>query len=161
MLLQIPTKILVYFCNFPYSIFLKTKHEKSRKINSGCTVIYVYILPRIFPAKDTLIHSLDSLNRKTDSIGSQINNIDPQGYNETTKITFKNYFILLGSDLKQEFTKPFRMTRKNWGNLENLQQWQLHLSFADETIQKFTMKVTRIALDFKKLVTSLQFWRGL
>lgn len=96
-----------------------------------------------FSQQDTLIHSLDSFNGETDSIGSQINNIDPQGYNETTKITFKNYFILLGSDLKQEFTKPFRTTPKDWAKFGKFAAVAIALSFADETIQKFTMTVTQ------------------
>src|SRR5690348_14838861 len=63
---------------------------------------------------DTLIKKLDSLGKKTDSAGGQINNTNPAAYNEATKITFSSYFILLGSDLKQSFTKPFHMTKKDW-----------------------------------------------
>ena len=92
--------------------------------------------------KDTLIHRLDSLSRETESAGSQINNIAPQGYNETTKITFKNYFVLLGSDLKQEFTKPFHMTRKNWAKLGKFTVVAIALGFADEPLQKFAVRIT-------------------
>ena len=59
---------------------------------------------------DTLIHKLDSLSRKTDSAGGQVNNVTPKAYNENTKITFNSYFTLLGSDLKQSFTKPYEET---------------------------------------------------
>ena len=54
--------------------------------------------------KDTLIKKLDSLAKKTDSTGTQINNIDKDAYNEVTKLNVKSYFILLGSNIKQEFT---------------------------------------------------------
>src|SRR5258707_11783491 len=66
---------------------------------------------------DTLIKKLDSLSKKTDSAGKQLNNTAPAAYNPQTRITFKSYFILLGSDLKQDFTKPFHMKRKEWGKL--------------------------------------------
>jgi len=63
---------------------------------------------------DTLIKKLDSLSKKTDSAGGQVNNTNPAAYNKATKINLATYFILLGSDLKQAFTKPFHMTRKDW-----------------------------------------------
>lgn len=63
---------------------------------------------------DTLIKKLDSLSRKKDSAGGQVNNTNPAAYNQSTKLNFSSYFILLGSDFKQAFTKPFHMTRKDW-----------------------------------------------
>ncbi len=85
---------------------------------------------------DTLINKLDSLSKRTDSAGGQINNIAPKAYNENTRITFNSYFILLGSDLKQSFTKPFHMSGKDWGNLGKFAVVVGALSFADEPIQK-------------------------
>lgn len=85
---------------------------------------------------DTLINKLDSLSKKTDSAGHQLNNIAPKAYNENTQLTFKTYFVLLGSDLKQSFTKPFHMKKKDWGNLGKFALVAGALSFADEPIQK-------------------------
>ncbi|CAN5227809.1 hypothetical protein BH20BAC1_BH20BAC1_04960 [soil metagenome] len=48
---------------------------------------------------DTLMHKLDSLNERSDTTGVQVNNIAPTAYNENTRISFKNYFVLLGSDV--------------------------------------------------------------
>ncbi len=90
---------------------------------------------------DTLINKLDSLSQKTDSAGGQINNIAPRAYNEETKITFNSYFILLGSDLKQSFTKPFHMSKKDWGNLGKFTLATVALSFADEPIQRAALKL--------------------
>lgn len=90
---------------------------------------------------DTLVNKLDSLSQKTDSAGGQINNIAPRAYNEETKITFNSYFILLGSDLKQSFTKPFHMSKKDWGNLGKFTLATVALSFADEPIQSETLKL--------------------
>lgn len=90
---------------------------------------------------DSLINKLDSLSQKTDSAGGQINNIAPRAYNEETKITFNSYFILLGSDLKQSFTKPFHMSKKDWGNLGKFTLATVALSFADEPIQRAALKL--------------------
>lgn len=89
---------------------------------------------------DTLIKKLDSLSVKTDSAGKQINNTTKGAYNEQTKITFKTYFILLGSNLKQEFTKPFHMRRKDWGKFGAFTLAIAALTFADEPIQKRAMQ---------------------
>jgi membrane-associated phospholipid phosphatase len=94
-----------------------------------------------FAQTDTLINKLDSLSRKTDSAGGQVNNITPQAYNDNTKITFNTYFILLGSDLKQSFTKPFHMKKRDWGNLGKFALVAGALSFADEPIQKRALKL--------------------
>lgn len=91
--------------------------------------------------QDTLINKLDSLHKQKDSAGQQINNIAPKAYNENTRLTFKSYFILLGSNLKQEFTKPFHMNKKDWGNFGKFAAVTIALSFADEPIQKAALKL--------------------
>jgi membrane-associated phospholipid phosphatase len=92
--------------------------------------------------KDTLINKLDSLNKQSDSAGKQVNNISLKAYNEITKITFNSYCTLIGSDLKQQFTKPFHMTGKDWGRLGKFALVAGALSFADEPIQKAAVKFT-------------------
>jgi membrane-associated phospholipid phosphatase len=88
---------------------------------------------------DTLIKKLDSLSKKTDSAGGQSNNINKAAYNENTEITFPAYFILLGSDLKQEFTAPFHLTRKDWIRVGEFAVIEGALFFADEPIQRFAL----------------------
>lgn len=90
---------------------------------------------------DTLIQKLDSLSRKTDSLGMQQNNTTPAAYNETTKITFKNYFVLLGSDYKQALTKPFHMTSRDWIKVGKFTLVAGSLAFADRPIQRFALKL--------------------
>lgn len=89
---------------------------------------------------DTLIKKLDSLSIKADSAGKQINNTTEAAYNAQTKITFKTYFILLGSTLKQEFTKPFHMNRREWGQLGMFTLATGALLFADEPVQRQALK---------------------
>jgi membrane-associated phospholipid phosphatase len=86
---------------------------------------------------DTLIKKLDSLSRKTDSAGGQKNNINPAAYNENTRITFSTYFILLGSDLKQEITAPFHLTHRDWIHVAEFAMVEGGLFFADEPVQRY------------------------
>lgn len=90
---------------------------------------------------DTIIKKLDSLNRRTDSLGFQNNNIQSDAYNETTKLRPRDYFILLGSSIKQEFTKPFHMRRRDWGNLGKFAAVAVGIGFLDEPIQKNALRL--------------------
>ncbi|MEO7306456.1 MAG: phosphatase PAP2 family protein [Ferruginibacter sp.] len=89
---------------------------------------------------DTLIKKLDSLSIKNDSTGKQLNNTTEAAYNKQTKITFKTYFILLGSTIKQEYTKPFHMNKKEWGKLGLFAVATAGLAFADEPVQRQALK---------------------
>jgi membrane-associated phospholipid phosphatase len=104
------------------------------------TIIFFIPIIGYGQQKDTLINKLDSLNRKKDTTG-QVNNINPSAYTQTTQITFKNYFILLASDLKQEFTKPFHATKKDWVNFGKFAVIAIGLSFGDEPIQQFAVRL--------------------
>ena len=104
-----------------------------RVILIGC-MLYSTV---IFAQKpDTLIKKLDSLSKKTDSAGKQNNNTNPLAYNEATKLNFKSYFILLGSDLKQAFTKPFHMTSDDWLTTGKFALVAGGLALTEEAIQK-------------------------
>ena len=89
---------------------------------------------------DTLIKKLDSLSIKNDSTGKQLNNTTEAAYNAQTKITFKTYFILLGSTIKQEFTKPFHMNKREWAEFGIFAVATGGLAFADEPVQKQALK---------------------
>jgi len=88
---------------------------------------------------DTLIKKLDSLSNKTDSIGGQVNNISEIAYNQNTKINVPTYFILLGSDLKQEITAPFHFHKKSWIKAGAIGVTMIGLGFADEPVQRFEL----------------------
>ena len=88
---------------------------------------------------DTLIKKLDSLSKKTDSTGKQSNNINQAAYNEKTKITVPVYFILLGSDMKQEITAPFHFHKKSWIRAGEIALTTVCLGFADEPVQRFAL----------------------
>ncbi|RYD91191.1 MAG: hypothetical protein EOP50_14710, partial [Sphingobacteriales bacterium] len=91
---------------------------------------------------DTLLHKLDSLSKKTDSADQQINNTAPGAYNEQTKLTLKTYFVLLGSDIKQAFTKPFHMKGRDWRVFAEYAGATALLSLADRPTQKEAVKLS-------------------
>src|SRR5438045_5279396 len=107
------------------------------------TSLFIIFLTAIsFSQKpDTLIKKLDSLNKKTDTSGKQINNINPKAYNEITEINFSSYFILLGSDLKQEITAPFHWSNKAWLKVGGLALIGGALVFADEPLQRHSLQL--------------------
>jgi membrane-associated phospholipid phosphatase len=135
---HISNSIKEYFL-FSFALILREMPKKFRAI----IAIILFVPLTALTQKDTLITKLDSLTRKTDSAGKQVNNTNPEAYNQATKITFKNYFVLLASDLKQEFTKPFHMTKRDWGNLGKFSLVLVGVGFADETIQKNSVTFMR------------------
>lgn len=100
---------------------------------------------------DTLIKKLDSLSKKTDSAGGQINNTNPVAYNEATKLTFSSYFILSGSDLKQAFTKPFHMTKKDWITTGKFAVVAGGLAVLDKPIQRRALKLRNNSPTLQKI----------
>ena len=103
------------------------------------------LIPSLLMAqqKDTLIKKLDSLTKKTDSVGAkQKNVIAPAAYNEITKITPKVYFTLLISDIKQQWTAPFRATGSDWLKIGGFAVVTTAVAlFADKPINKFAVKI--------------------
>ncbi len=107
-------------------------------------------------AQEPIINKLDSLNAKTDSAGGQVNNTNPHAYDAQTRITPRSYVTLLISDLKQEFTKPFHMQPRDWGNLAKYAAVGSALTFFDGSIQRgATSLMTRNpgARKFSKTIT--------
>ena len=89
---------------------------------------------------DTLIKQLDSLQEHKDTT---TNNIDPDAYNAKTTLGLKTYFILLGSNLKQQFTAPFHTKGKSWYKVAAFGATIAALTFADKPVSTFTSKVTK------------------
>ncbi len=90
---------------------------------------------------DTIIKKLDSLNRKADTTGIPPPAIQKEAYNEITKLRARDYFILMGSSIKQEFTKPFHMKKKDWINFAKFTSIAISVGVLDERIQKNALKL--------------------
>ena len=125
-------------------------------------VLFVFTPCAVFSQqKDTLIHKLDSLSKKTDSAGNQTNNISSRAYNESTRLDFKTYFTLLGSDLKQAFTKPLHMEKKDWLRFGKFALVTGALMFADEPIQQHVLTATTNNSGLKKISDRVTTFGGL
>jgi hypothetical protein len=98
---------------------------------------------------DTLVQKLDSLSQKTDSAGGQQNNIASKAYTPTTTLDVKTYFILLGSDFKQQFTAPFHMTRKDWVKTGSFALAMGGLAFADLPVQRLGLRANNSSQTFR------------
>ncbi|RYZ28726.1 MAG: phosphatase PAP2 family protein [Chitinophagaceae bacterium] len=105
----------------------------------GLIICSFFLIHAGFGQNDTLVKKLDSLSQKTDSAGGQLNNTNPRAYNEATEIDFSTFFILQWSNLKQAFTKPFHMTKKNWATFGKFALVTGALVIADEPIQRFAL----------------------
>ena len=88
---------------------------------------------------DTLLKKLDSLSRKSDSV--KPNNTAPSAYTDETNLNVPDYFILLGSDLKQAFTKPFHMKGRDWKYLAIGIGVITPLTFADPPVQRAALRL--------------------
>jgi membrane-associated phospholipid phosphatase len=97
-------------------------------------------LPSFGQRTDTLVRKLDSLSQKTDSADRQINNTDRSAFTQATRITAGNYFILLWSDIRQAYTKPFHMKGRDWRVAGEFALAAGAISFLDEPIQKAALK---------------------
>lgn len=135
-------------------------------VRSLITFFSLFLLPFAtlaqVPVKtDTLIKKLDSLARKSDSAGTQANNITKGAYNDITKLNARSYFILLGSDLKQEFTKPFHMTHNDWGKFAKFAVVAGAIGFADEPIQRNVLSLRNRSNAVRNLGKNITSFGGL
>lgn len=91
----------------------------------------------VFSQKDTLVKKLDSLSVIETKEEKKNNDISPSAYNDSTKFTFRNYFILLGNDFKQQVTYPFHAKKKDWTKAAVFAGGTIALAFADEPVSEF------------------------
>lgn len=111
------------------------------KIRFAITIALFVCAPVIsFAQKDTLVKKLDSLSLKSDtSKKAEKIDINPKAYNDSTKLSFHNYFVLLGNDFKQEITLPFNTKRKDWGRFAAFTIAAAAMSVADKSVNKFAV----------------------
>lgn len=89
---------------------------------------------------DTLLTKLDSLSRRPDSARTA-DNINPGAYTKKTSMSAKTYFILLGSDFKQQFTAPFHFSKRDWKRTGAFTVALGALAFADRPVQRLGLRV--------------------
>ncbi len=92
---------------------------------------------------DTLLKKLDSLQAKQIDSGKVDNNTDPATYTKATTLGFKSYFILLGSNIKQQFTSPFHATKKDWLHVAGFAAATALITLADKPVNHLATDVIR------------------
>jgi membrane-associated phospholipid phosphatase len=118
---------------------------------SWFVIIFMLLSLSVYSQKpDTLIKKLDSLSKAEDTTRPQ-NNINPGAYNERTKITLPVYFILLGSNLKQQVTGPFNTSKKSWGQVGIFALATGAMAFADVSVQKQGLNFRNESATIRKL----------
>ena len=85
---------------------------------------------------DSIATKLDSLKKQTDSVG-QINLVEPDFYDEKTKITRKVFGALLLSDFKQQALSPFKLNKKRLIRDAAIIGITVGVGFLDRPIQKW------------------------
>jgi membrane-associated phospholipid phosphatase len=91
---------------------------------------------------DTLINKLDSLKQQSDTSG-QVNNVNPNFYNERTKLNARVFGILLLDDFKQQALSPLDIKRKGWLTGVGLVGATVGISFLDKPIQRWAAGLRR------------------
>jgi hypothetical protein len=103
--------------------------------------MFLFSFCSVFAQKtDTLVKKLDSLHKVEEKPQEKpINDVNKVDYTAQTNITFKTYFILLGTDLVQEVTGPFHASKKTWAEVGGFVVVEGALfAFGDKPIQKNT-----------------------
>ena len=95
--------------------------------------------------KDSLTKKLDSLAKNPDSTGAkQKNKVSPSFYNENTRITPHVYLVLVADDIKQQWTAPWRATRREWLGIGGFAAVTTGaILFADKPVNKFAVDQIR------------------
>ncbi|GAB4094382.1 phosphatase PAP2 family protein [Flaviaesturariibacter terrae] len=104
-------------------------------------LLLLFGFPAMAQQPDTLVRKLDSLSQKTDSAGRQENNTSRAAYNQATKLTPGSYAVLLWSDIKQAYTKPFHMKRRDWGAAGKFALVAGSIAVLDEPIQRSALRL--------------------
>ena len=106
--------------------------------------VVLFLVPAIgfCQQKDTLIKKLDSVSKvQPDSAKNRNNDIKQENYNEVTKLNTRTYFLLLGSDIKQQFSAPFHIKTKDYSKIAAFTLAAGAIIAADESINELAVNI--------------------
>lgn len=104
----------------------------------GAIVVSLMLPVAVHAQKDTLTKKLDSLQQLSPELKRKNrDSIRREFYNQKTKITFPTYFVLLGSDLKQQVTAPFHAKPRDWTRAAIVTAATAGILLADKPIMRF------------------------
>ena len=104
-------------------------------------LLFLVNIPFIGFAQNYQGNQLNSLHLKPENNFSQITAIPDSLYPQKSLLNFNSYFSLLGNNLKDGFTKPFHLSKKDWGNFGKYAVITIALSFADEPVQQVALRL--------------------
>ena len=104
-------------------------------------LLFLFNIPIIGFAQINSDHKLDSLQVTPGENPSQINLNYDSANSQKSSFYFKSYFSLLGKNLKDGFTKPFHLSKQDWGNFGKYAAITFALSFADEPVQQAALRL--------------------
>jgi membrane-associated phospholipid phosphatase len=120
---------------------LKGKYFQQMENKLRQLIILLILFPVVaFTQSDSLL-SKPVRDKHIDAVEKRLVDINPSAYDEVTPITLNNYFTLLGRNLEHEFTKPFNMRARDWGNFGKFAVIFGALCFSDEQMQKSSVKL--------------------
>ena len=126
-----------YFSNRRQIIQLR----ENMRSKSLVLLIALYLSPALLDAQntDSLVNKLDSVKLQTDTLG-QTNLVEPEFYNEKTKITLKVFGILLLDDFKQQALSPLNPPKRTLLRNSLLVAGTIGIAFLDRPIQRAAVK---------------------
>lgn len=105
-------------------------------------LLLAFNIPLIAFTQNDLNNNLVGItSQKLQDTTVQINFITDTIHKQNPLINFNSYFILLGGSLKDEFTKPFHMKKRDWGNFGKFAAIAITLSFADKPVQQAALRL--------------------
>jgi hypothetical protein len=102
-------------------------------------VIILFPLLSVSQNVDSLKTKLDSLKQQSDTAG-QVNLIEPEFYNERTKMNWQVFGTLLANDFKQQALSPLDIKGKGWWTGAALVAGTVGVSFFDKPIESAFLK---------------------
>ena len=85
--------------------------------------------------------NLNLIQFSNKNIETNFRQIDSIPFENYPLLNVNSYFIFLGQNLKQEFTRPFHFKKKDWQTFGKYAAITVALSFADEPVQQAALKL--------------------
>lgn len=123
-------------CSLNYAKSKSLKHISVKKV----LLLLLFSIPVIGFAQNSG-NKLDSLHTIPGDNPSEINLNYDSTNPQKPLFHFNSYFSLLGENLKDGFTKPFHLSKRDWGNFGKYAAVTFVLSFADEPLQQAALRL--------------------
>lgn len=132
------TSVSSRLSNPPFNTYIRITMNKTSKALATICLGFVG-LSAYCQSTGSLLKSPELLLKESSSTASVLNESLPANLEEEG-LSLHSYFSLLGGNLRQAFTKPFHMNKKDWRNAGAVTAFAIALSFEDESVQQLALK---------------------